>query len=172
MEDIKTIRASAFLAHNIAASKNYTVLDVRREKKAPRPLCAVAVDISTESIVNALKEDEKRVFFEHVVVLGDEQDVARVVEAVREFVASHKCVEKGVQRKLQIVVIADVSVWPEVLLWHGTGLDDSEQQLIKWERTSLPHKITSGLGVNVFEQFVLMFFWKIFIWATGCLRLI
>ena len=151
---VVVLKASALLAHNIAASKRYICLDARSSSSSssslfPRPLASVTVSPlqDEESLRRLFAQEEKRVFFQHVVLLAseDQQHVLNLVQrAVHSYCSLHSCVAHGLARKVQLVLLTDVALWPAPLLVNDGDMDE-DRQLFFLDRTILPHKISSDI---------------------------
>ncbi len=138
--------ASRLLVHTTLANGRFTVLDARRDHRSVLPLGALcAHDATSEQLLEALEREERRVFFEAVIVLGSQEEAERVVEAMRPFFGVRQAT--GLERQGRVLRVEDVAAtWPACLLVpSASDPPPLEQQLFAMERTVLPHAIAPRL---------------------------
>ena len=135
---------SALVVHTALANARFTVLDARRGRAVPVPVGAHAVP-EPPAVMALLEREERRVFFDAVLLLGSPDEAAAVVEAMRPFFVVRPLT--GLERAAQVVLVPDVAaVWPaQLLLPPHAEPPPLEQQLFELERLPLPHLVAPRL---------------------------
>jgi hypothetical protein len=75
---------SALVVHTALANARFTVLDARRDAATAVPVGAQPVP-EPGNVVALLEREERRVFFDEVLLLGSSEEVAEVLESMRPF---------------------------------------------------------------------------------------